>query len=64
GVAVPHLDYRDRPPGKPPIYETSYLTLRSRAGLFPPSPPKRGRGGKNQDRVLGVPAPGLSEPRP
>ena len=27
GVAVLHLDYRDDPPGGPPIHETSYLTL-------------------------------------
>jgi ketosteroid isomerase-like protein len=27
GVAVLHLDYRDRPPGSAPVHETSYLTL-------------------------------------
>ena len=27
GVAVLHLDYRDTPAGRPPVQETSYLTL-------------------------------------
>jgi ketosteroid isomerase-like protein len=27
GVAVLRLDYRDTPPGGPPVHETSYLTL-------------------------------------
>jgi hypothetical protein len=27
GVAVVHLDYRDEPPGRAPVHETSYLTL-------------------------------------
>lgn len=27
GVALLHLDYRDQAPGRPPLRETSYLTL-------------------------------------
>jgi hypothetical protein len=27
GVAVLHLDYRDNPPGRPPVHEQSYLSL-------------------------------------
>ena len=27
GVAVLHLDYRETPPGRPPVHQESYLTL-------------------------------------